>query len=209
MSPRRRPGAWHATRASWSCATTRTVASWRSAHGRGRFLRRCAGRFIIATEVAVSRAAVGNSARVTTSGTGSTAAPPRCRTSRRSVAGTTGRSTKAAIRWSDSPMESCASGARTADSCRTCRRPLRCRPIPSTRCERGMLRRGFACTRGRRCLGGWENASTWDGRSTSCIRSRPAGHKPNGARRPSSRSPGSLRCAADRSPAERNALGRH
>jgi len=97
--------------------------------------------------------------------------PPRCRTLRCSVAGTTGRFTRPDIGWSDSLTGSCASGGRTVDYCPTCRRPLRCRPIPSTRSARGMTRRGCASTRARRCRAGSESAWTSATRSTSFIRS--------------------------------------
>ena len=115
--PRKRPAAWPATPAAWSCATTTRDASWRSAPGPGRFPRRCGERSTIGTRAAASRAADCRSARGITSATGPKAAPPRSRTSPCSVAGTTARSTRRATRSIESPTARSASGGRTAGPC--------------------------------------------------------------------------------------------
>ena len=92
--------------------------------------RRYAERSTIATAAAASRAAASASARAITSVTGPTAAPPRSRTSRCCVAGTTAPSTRRATRSIDSRTASCGSAGRTAGSCPTSRRRLRCPAIP-------------------------------------------------------------------------------
>src|SRR5438552_5204631 len=127
---------------------------------------------------AASPAAHERSVRAITFAIGPTEAPPRCRISRCCVAGITARCTKRDIRWSDRPMETSASGDRTAGHCRKFRRPPRCRAIPSTRCERRTTPRGSTFTRGRRCRAGWETASMSSMRSTSCTHWRgPASKK--------------------------------
>src|SRR5438046_1718690 len=56
-SPRKRPSAWRATPAGWSCATTARAACWRSGPGPGRFLLRYAVPSTIWTKAAASRGA--------------------------------------------------------------------------------------------------------------------------------------------------------
>src|SRR3989441_11240596 len=95
----KRLSAWRAIRAASSCDTTQLAELRTSVRGRGLFRRHYAGRSSIETEVAASPAADCRSVRVITSGTGPTVVRRRCRISRCSVAATTARSTRRAIRW--------------------------------------------------------------------------------------------------------------
>jgi len=167
----KRRSAWRATPAGWSCDTTRTAASPRSARGHGRFHRRWGARFSIATKAVAFRAADCRLDRATTSGTGHMVARRSCRISQCCVAGITGRSTKRAFRSSDSLTVSCASGGRTGGYCPTCRR-LQCRRIRATRYKHRTAERRCRSTREPRCPAGRESASTSVMRSASYTRAQ-------------------------------------
>jgi len=87
-----------------------------------------------------------------------TAARPRSRTWRCSVASTIARCTRRVTKWSDSRTASSDSCARTAGHCPKSQLRQTWRTIPSTSCERGTRRRGCGSTHGRRCPVGWGNA---------------------------------------------------
>ena len=92
------------------------AGSSRSMRGPGRFHRRSDGRCIIATAGAAFRAAACGSDRAITSAIGRREAPPRCRISPCSAAGTTAQSTRRALRSSDCPMARSGSAVRMAGS---------------------------------------------------------------------------------------------
>ena len=120
-------------------------------------------------QAVASRAAGSRSVKGIMSAIGRKAAPPRSRTSPCSVAGTTARCTKRAIRSIDSPTARYSSGGRTA-SCYPKSRPRpRCPPIPSRPSGRSTTRRGSTSTRGQRARPGWGSAWMWATRSMSCI----------------------------------------
>ena len=134
-----------------------------------RFPRRCGERSTTGTGAAASRAVGSRWARGITCVIGRRAARRRSRTSPCSVTGTTARSTRTATRWSDTLMARSRSGDRTADPCPRHRLLRRCPPILPGPSGRGMTRRDSDSTRGRRARPGGGSASTWAGRSTSCI----------------------------------------
>src|SRR5260370_41913055 len=139
------------------------AASSKSVPGRELFRPRCGARCIIAIAGVASRAVGYGSARVITSATGLTEAQRLCRTSRCWVVGITVRSTKTAIRASDSP---------TAGLCPKAPLSPRCPAIPLECYERGTTSAGLTSTHQRQCLFGSESGSTSAGRSTSCTRWR-------------------------------------
>ena len=148
--------------------------SQKSAPERGRFRRRYAARFNIATKVVAFPGAGCRSDRAITFGTGHMAARRNCRISRCSVDDIIGRCTKRAFRSSDRRMENCASAGRTGVRCPTCRRPRRCRRIPATRYARRTTRKAFRSARVLRYRAGREHASTSAMRSACCIHGRSA-----------------------------------
>ena len=117
------------------------------------------GRSTTAIAAAASRVAGFGSARAITSVTGRKAAPPRCRISPCSVAGTTARSMKRATSSIDRRTASFGSAARTADCYPRSRHLPRCPAMPCRFSERGTMRRGYACTRTPRPRAGW--GSPW------------------------------------------------
>src|SRR5262245_55463050 len=98
---------------------------WKLAPEPGRFLRRCGGRFTIATEAVDFRVAVSGSERDITYGTGAKGAPLRSRTWHCSVVGITARSTRRGIRSSGSPTAHSTFDAPTAALCLRLRRHRR------------------------------------------------------------------------------------
>ena len=130
----------------------------RSEPERGRFRRRCGGRYTIATEAAGSRAATPGSGRAITYGTGRRAARRRCRTWRYCVAAITARCMRRATRSSPGPKARSSSGGQTVGRCPTCRRRLLCRPIRWRPSGRGTPRRASGCMRDRDSLSGLGSA---------------------------------------------------
>ena len=94
------------------------------------------------------------SARGITSATGPTAARPRSRTSRCSVAGTTAPSTRRATRSSDEPDGALRFRRPDGRPLPEVPPPPRCPPIPSRRSGRGTTRRAFA-SHARTACPGW------------------------------------------------------
>ena len=137
--------------------------------GPGRFPRRSGGPSTIATAAVASRAAESGSARAITSATGRREAPPRCRISLCSVAGTTAPSTRRAIRSIDRRTARSCSGGRTGEPYPRCRSQPPRPPILSRLCGRSTRSGVSGFTRGRRAPVGWGSAWISPGQSTSCI----------------------------------------
>jgi len=169
--PRKRPAGLRATRAGWSCGTTRTEGLWRSAPGRGRFHPRCGGHCTIGIGTAASPAAVSASVRDITCATGRRVARPHCQISRCFAGSITAPYTKRAIRSSYRSMARFGSEGPTAGFYPTCRRRRRCLPTRWRHYGRSTWRTGSTSMRARDLPGGWGSAWTWAGRSTCCTRS--------------------------------------
>jgi hypothetical protein len=107
--------------------------------------------------------------RATTSITGRTAGRRGSTTSRCSVAGITGRSTRRATRSCGTPTARCASARRAAGPFPTSRSRTRCRVTPCRPTWQRIGREVFRSTRRRGSRIGAASARTSAGRSTSCI----------------------------------------
>jgi hypothetical protein len=152
--PRKRRGAWPATRAGWSCGTTTRGAYSMSGPGRGRFRRRCDARFSIGTGAVAFRAATYGSDRAITSVTGRRAALPRSATSSCYAAAITTRSMKRATGSLEDPTARSTSVGRMAARSRRCRPRPRYPRIRFVRSARSLPRWDFGSTRERRAPGG-------------------------------------------------------
>ena len=168
--PRKRPGAWRATRPGCSCGTSRTgrivevgartrtipPAIRRALHHRDRGCRfpGCGS----------------GSARAITSATGPRAGPPRSRTSRCCAGAITVPSTRRDSGWNDSPTATLRFRRPDGRLLPDVPPPPAVPGDPAQALRARNEALGSGCTRERRARAGRASVSTWAGRSTSCIR---------------------------------------